>query len=197
MPTAKEPATGRYKLHRGKHGFTLIEMLLVIVIIGVLAVIVIVATNPGKRVGQARDATRKAHLRSIVNALEQYYTLNGAKYPSTGGNWQSHCTDWGGLPVTGPTGYIPNLAPNYIKELPRDPFRGANLGALRHPLTGTNGTNTFCYIYRSNGTDYKVAAYCGVESETVLTGQEWYSGRPFLNCPDNAYGIYTPGAVTW
>jgi len=61
-----------------KKGFTLIEMLIVIAIIGILASMVIVSLGPSQ--AKARDAKRMSDLRQIQNMLEIYYTANGG-YP--------------------------------------------------------------------------------------------------------------------
>ncbi len=59
-----------------KKGFTLIELLLVIGIIAILAAIVIVAINPTRQLGQARDTQRANSVRTILNAATQYYVDN-------------------------------------------------------------------------------------------------------------------------
>ena len=61
--------------------FTLIELLIVIAIIGVLAVTVVMALNPGEAQKKARDAKRKLDLGVIKNAMEQYYSLCNGSYP--------------------------------------------------------------------------------------------------------------------
>lgn len=59
-----------------KKGFTLIEMLVVIAIIGILASVVMVALN-GSRT-KARDASRLKDVETIVGALQVYYESHGA-----------------------------------------------------------------------------------------------------------------------
>jgi len=64
---------------RKKKSFTLIEMLIVIVIIGILAAALVPRLQAVQ--GRARDTKRKADLRTIYNALE-IYVLDNGKYPS-------------------------------------------------------------------------------------------------------------------
>lgn len=54
-----------------KKGFTLIEILVVIGIIGILATVVLVAVNPSRQFKQARDSQRVANVNTILNALGQ------------------------------------------------------------------------------------------------------------------------------
>jgi type II secretion system protein G len=57
-------------------GFTIVELLIVIVVIGILAAITIVAYNGAQN--RARVATAASDLRSIKVVLAQYYAANGA-----------------------------------------------------------------------------------------------------------------------
>ncbi len=92
----------------GKKGFTLIEMLIVIAIIGILASIVLVGIGPVQR--QARDARRVSDLRQVQNALELYFSKN-TEYPDAG--------SWGELTTDLTTGANP-----IVKSLPQDPRSG-------------------------------------------------------------------------
>jgi prepilin-type N-terminal cleavage/methylation domain-containing protein len=169
-------------------GFTLIELLVVIAIIGILAGIVLVSLNSAT--GKGRDAKRLGDLDSLSTALELYADNSAAgTYPSTAGAWWGNCSGWGSHSTSGPSGWIPNLAPQYISVLPLDP----------KPV-GTAG----CYLYKSNGTDYMLLAYQTVETYTQSTNPE---PRPGDDGPGNICGTnnaysptfarYTTGAQCW
>ena len=107
-------------------GFTLLEMLLVIAIIGVLASIVIIAINPGKQLAQARNAQRASDLNAINNAVQQYY-IDNLSWPTTtldstlteicntGTESTGHSIDCTGLLD------LSALVPDYLSEIPSDP----------------------------------------------------------------------------
>lgn len=69
-----------------KKGFTLIEMLIVVAIIGILAGAVLVGLGPVQKGG--RDARRLSDLRQVQNGLELYYNKN-QKYPTGIGSWDA------------------------------------------------------------------------------------------------------------
>lgn len=62
------------------NGFTLLEFLIVVAIIGLLSVAMMVYVLPS--LAKGRDGRRKADLHKISNALEEYYNDNNS-YPAT------------------------------------------------------------------------------------------------------------------
>jgi general secretion pathway protein G len=64
----------------GNPGFTLIEMLVVIVVLAVLATLV--APNVFRHVGSARDATARSQIEMFGAALDAYRLDNG-RYPTS------------------------------------------------------------------------------------------------------------------
>lgn len=60
-------------------GFTLLELLVVIGIIGIIMALATVAYSTTQVSG--RNARRKQDLVAIQNALEQYYSVNSFRYP--------------------------------------------------------------------------------------------------------------------
>jgi prepilin-type N-terminal cleavage/methylation domain-containing protein len=65
-----------------KNGFTLLELLVVIGIIGILVALATVSYSSTQQAG--RDTRRKQDLVAMQNALEQYYSANVFKYPDSG-----------------------------------------------------------------------------------------------------------------
>jgi type IV pilus assembly protein PilA len=70
----------RMRAKKGDEGFTLIEILVVVVIIGVLVAIA-VPVYLNYRQGAA-DKSAQSDVRGAISAVEQFYTNNGNQYPA-------------------------------------------------------------------------------------------------------------------
>lgn len=57
-------------------GFTLVELLIVIALLGVIATIVIAAINPIEQANRATDAGMKADASQMVSAIQRYYVTH-------------------------------------------------------------------------------------------------------------------------
>lgn len=171
----REKATDEECPQNRRRGFTLIELLVVIAIIGLLASIILASLNVAR--AKARDARRYSDLTQLQLALEMSYD-NSNVYPIASAppdpNWWSVCPSGGSHDITGANGYIPNLAPTYIPVLPTEP-------------SGCTGPGYFKgYIYKSNGTDYKVAT----DWEAEL-GTECKLGKKFADTWRTTATLYT------
>jgi general secretion pathway protein G len=67
-----------------KKGFTLVELLIVMVILGILTTIV--ASSFSSSQEKARDTRRKSDLAAVAKAIEVYFNDKGEYPPSNGGN---------------------------------------------------------------------------------------------------------------
>lgn len=100
-----------------KRGFTLIEMLVVVAVIGILATMIIIGLNSVRQ--PTRDARRAADLKQIQNGLEIYYSKNTA-YPAA--------TTW-----------IADLQTATNSKIPSDPLGGSTV--YYYCVLAVSGTN--------------------------------------------------------
>jgi len=97
-----------------EHGFTLVELMVVIVIIGLLSTIVAINVFGALRTGNVAKA--KADIATLESALEQY-RLDNLTYPASGDGLNALLTPPAGLAQ--PERYRQG---GYIKKLPDDPW---------------------------------------------------------------------------
>lgn len=129
------------KLHLRK-GFTLIELLLVIGIIAILASIVIVAINPTKQLGDARDAQRKSDVNTILSAVYQYAIDNDGGLPATITTTNSEICATGAVDATPDCISLDALTGSYLVRIPRDPQAQSATGTNYWIVEGSNGRIT-------------------------------------------------------
>src|SRR3989344_1619231 len=87
-------------------GFTLIELLIVIAILGVLAVVVLVAINPVQQLARTRDAGRISTVAQLGHAAEAFYTSHNGTYPA----------DFAELVTTGEINQVPGQVVNTLSS---------------------------------------------------------------------------------
>ncbi len=127
-------------------GFTLLEVLLVVAIIAILAGIVIIAINPGKNLGDTRNAQRSADINTIINGTYQYVLDNNGTLPAVGARSgavviSTTPTEVCSTPAAACTGLV-DLAVlttngKYLVALPKDPQcpTGCNANGTGYNIT--------------------------------------------------------------
>ncbi|MGH7218222.1 MAG: type IV pilin protein [Candidatus Microsaccharimonas sp.] len=110
-------------------GFTIVELLIVVVVIAILAAITIVSYNGITQ--QSRLSVMQSDISAMNKAILMYHAKHG-HYPYSGAT---------GANVTGPSINIPGLS----EFLPNPP---------RIPDDGNSGY--YAYIWSANGADYKI-----------------------------------------
>lgn len=66
---------------RNQVGFTLVELLVVIAVVGVLASIALISINPLAQFARARDSQRVSDIKQIADAVRRNYAINGGVAP--------------------------------------------------------------------------------------------------------------------
>ncbi len=147
-----------------KSGFTLVELLIVISIIGVLTTL-LMANFIGVR-QRARDAQRKSDLRQVQSAFELFRADQGS-YPQL-------------LPNCSTSIKSPDCSTStYMKSVPKDP-------------RGSSYYNSGNYYFLSNGTTYTIGACLENPSDsqgcTISVGSAQCNPLPVVT--DCTSGVY-------
>ena len=71
--------TGKERKKRIKYGFTMVELMAMLIIIGLLATLVV--TKVASKIDQARETTTKANLKALAAAVNQF-RMDTARFPT-------------------------------------------------------------------------------------------------------------------
>lgn len=154
-------------------GFTIVELLIVIVVIGILAAITIVAFNGVQTRGKFAKVSQD--LKSMQKLIELYKADNG-EYPITPSppGWlRSHAN---------PDDFIPGIVPKYAPSLPR--------------YTWSTPASAHAYLYRSDGTEYKLIRLGQPlqPGEAALVPDSMKDGT-WTSTYQDRYGYWSPGGA--
>ncbi len=130
---------------RTKKAFTLVEILIVVVILGILAAIVVPQfTNAAN---DARGGNLSSQLKTLQNQIELYAAQNNGAYPDLSANWDDLTTN------------------NYVKDAPSNPaWPTAATRTSVSEGTGATTTGSATTAWLFNTTDNRIYASHFIES---------------------------------
>lgn len=151
-------------------GFTMIELLIVIAVLGVLAIAVLSAINPIEQINRSRDTGSRADSEQLLGAIDRYYTSIGW-YPwftdsSCGANcvqaWISSKGTW----TDGTTSVLTKLSGGVgtaeLKAAFMTRIMGTNYNAIYIYNKGTSGDATYaCFKPASSAFQTEAVTRCG------------------------------------
>jgi len=155
-------------------GFTIVELLIVIVVIGILAAITIVSFNGVQ--DKAKFAQKRADIIALQKIVEMHKAETGS-YPSTAGAWRFQRQVG--------NNFMPGVVPNYASSLP-------SITDGPTPVSNTNNT----YAYRSNGTEYKLIRFNAFADGGISDGeyaQVPTSMRDTATTVQDRWGVWSSG----
>ena len=134
----REVSRQRSRRYARTRGFTLIEIMVVVVIIGLLAAVIVPAVV--QKVDEAKVAKAKEDIQSLETALTMYY-MDNSKYPTNDQGLAALTTQ-----PTDPT--IRNWrAGGYIERISKDPWRND----YQYVFPGTHGKEYDLFTLGADG----------------------------------------------
>jgi len=165
-----------------EHGFTIVELLIVIVVLGILATLVILSYSGVQE--RARNARMQSDLKSAQELVETYYAQHGS-YPQTTTNPKSN---WHAADVRSDAN-----CPNGTSQTDWIPGVGSLPQSVSNNNGGVNGTYG-CYLYVSDGTEYVISAWNTLSTPQTATLYRRLGFREFQT--NNSTQFYTCNSNT-
>jgi type II secretion system protein G len=144
-----------------KNGFTLVELLVVISIIGILASIGLVSFRSAQF--RSRDAQRKSDMKQLTNALELFYSDHG-RYPSSNNGQIMACPSTTETACVWGISEFSDTKTTYFKVLPKDPTTEHTYYYNTVAVNSVDNAGFQIYSYLENSQDQSIittAVSCG------------------------------------
>lgn len=132
--------------------FTLIEILIVVIILGILAAIVVPQFSTAT--GDARAGNLKAQLSSIQNQIELYAAQRNGAYPMLNGDWDDLTLN------------------NYLKEVPKNPAwptQSTQSSVTEVNTAGVRGSSSAAWVFNTDPTELQIYASFFNEDTGLVT----------------------------
>lgn len=183
-------------------GFTLVEIMVVVTIIGILAAVLFANFDDARK--QSRDKSRMTSLKEVQLSIELYKAQWG-RYPAQGcgtvgvqfaglgpasASTFASCTAAGGYIIGHTVGAT--FMPDFISALPTD------------PKFENEADRGFYYRTDATGSSYKLMAYDVVEAVNVTSADDEFARCPSVSggcsggIPATTYAVYGGGgSANW
>lgn len=146
-----------YLFSKKQKGFTIVELLVGMAILGVLLAISLVAVNPLEQFAKTRNTKRRADVEALANAVNQYRTENNGNFPP------GVTTTLRPISSSG-VNLCTVLVTKYLSALPQDP--NSNKGA-KIPSSSCSNYNTGYSIISTGNGHYVVNAPSAELGKTI------------------------------
>lgn len=148
-------------------GFTLVEIMVVVAIIGILSTLIVISLDTTKMT--ARNTRRLADIKQLQIALKMYYADNGF-YPTA---------------ITGGASLARNGV-NYLLRVPQNPL----------PYNDNGCTNPdYQYKQLEGGQRYSLTFCLGDKTDDLSAGSKTATANGILDCPTGYIAV--PGSATF
>lgn len=158
--------------YNSKKGFTLLELITIIAILGILIAMIFLAMNPLAQFKKIRDARRQHDLFQIRNALDTYYSDNNS-YPD--------CLPFGSTFSQGNT--------IYMKKVPRDALCQSSLSCNDDYLYVTDSTHQWFVLFSKQEILENRFSDCKFTC-TSLPNFPCYQDRTIINLSEYKYCLF-------
>jgi general secretion pathway protein G len=162
-------------MRKSVSGFTIVELLIVIIVIGILATLTVVAYNGVQT--RSANLNRKTDLSAVSKALDLYFLDNGRYPPVVGGFAGQTCISPGGWNCWGAGTTNRILPTQYQAVMPQDPKYVDDGKACDFP--NPHGSRLYGYVTDTNGTGYILATYM---PGLATTDRNYFDGSVNMGC---------------
>jgi prepilin-type N-terminal cleavage/methylation domain-containing protein len=183
----------KYTFKNRNYGFTLIELLIVIAILGVLAVVVLLALNPVQQLARTRDAGRISAVTQLGHSVEAYATSNNGVYPLQNGTWITQLVNAGEI-ATVPAGINYSVAGSAVCANNAQPAGNG----FCYLTTGGAGSGTapvlvYARLEAAANINRCTATFVGTNQAYAFYASSL--GRGGITCTTNAQPAITPANI--